>query len=200
MYGEGGPPGTVPLHNLRVTSHVLHQEVPLGGTEYVSFELFLGILRGLGRGEGAGPCTAPLQNPQVTSRKACLRNADIPTLQWNPSSLQNKASNSPNAQWRFAKHSWIALKARMLQLAVHFQGAKRRAFGKRCLCPRDTRHFRHFVGFTGSEQQSPCLTSENTNSSFLPLSSKRPLFGGGERQNESLGHTPCMSIASTHMQ
>ena len=28
--GEGGTPGTVPLHNLRVTSHVLHQEVPLG--------------------------------------------------------------------------------------------------------------------------------------------------------------------------
>ena len=28
--GEGGAPGTVPLHNLRVTSHVLHQEVPLG--------------------------------------------------------------------------------------------------------------------------------------------------------------------------
>ena len=30
VYGEGGAPGTVPLHNLRVTSHVLHQEVPLG--------------------------------------------------------------------------------------------------------------------------------------------------------------------------
>ena len=30
VYGEGGAPGTVPLHNLRVTSHVLHQKVPLG--------------------------------------------------------------------------------------------------------------------------------------------------------------------------
>ena len=30
VYGEGGAPGTVPLHNLRVTSHVLHQEAPLG--------------------------------------------------------------------------------------------------------------------------------------------------------------------------
>ena len=29
VHGEGGAPGTVPLHNLRVTSHVLHQEVPL---------------------------------------------------------------------------------------------------------------------------------------------------------------------------
>ena len=28
--GRGGATGTVPLHNLRVTSHVLHQEVPLG--------------------------------------------------------------------------------------------------------------------------------------------------------------------------
>ena len=39
VYGEGGAPGTVPLHNLRATSHVLHQDVPLGGTKYVSFEL-----------------------------------------------------------------------------------------------------------------------------------------------------------------
>ena len=30
VYGEGGAPGRIPLHNLRVTSHVLHQEVPLG--------------------------------------------------------------------------------------------------------------------------------------------------------------------------
>ena len=28
--GEGGAPSTIPLHNLRVTSHVLHQDVPLG--------------------------------------------------------------------------------------------------------------------------------------------------------------------------
>ena len=30
VQGEGGALGTVPLHNLRVTSHVLHQDVPLG--------------------------------------------------------------------------------------------------------------------------------------------------------------------------
>ena len=30
VYGKGGAPGTVPLHNLRVTSHLLHQEAPLG--------------------------------------------------------------------------------------------------------------------------------------------------------------------------
>ena len=74
MYGEGGAPGTVPLHNLRVTSHVLHtKRCPLGGTEYVSFELFLGILSGPGEGRGGAPGTVPLQNPEVTSRKACLR-------------------------------------------------------------------------------------------------------------------------------
>ena len=28
--GMGAPPVTVPLHNLRVASHVLYQEVPLG--------------------------------------------------------------------------------------------------------------------------------------------------------------------------
>ena len=62
MYWEEGAPGTVPLHNLRVTSHVLHQDVPLGGTRYVSFELFLAILGG-GAGEGTrdAPGTVPLQ-------------------------------------------------------------------------------------------------------------------------------------------
>ena len=49
---------------------------PSGGTEYVSFELFLGILRGPGEGRGGAPGTVPLQNPEVTLRKACLRNAD----------------------------------------------------------------------------------------------------------------------------
>ena len=49
---------------------------PSGGTEHVSFELFLGILRGPGEGRGGAPGTVPLQNPEVTSRKACLRNAE----------------------------------------------------------------------------------------------------------------------------
>ena len=49
---------------------------PLGGTKYVSFELILGILRGPREGRGGAPGTVPLQNPEVTSRKACLRNAD----------------------------------------------------------------------------------------------------------------------------
>ena len=36
-YGEGGAPGPVPLHNLRVTSHVLHWDVPLGWYQMPSF-------------------------------------------------------------------------------------------------------------------------------------------------------------------
>ena len=53
------------------------ERCPSGGTEYVSFELFLGILSGPGEGRGGAPGTVPLQNPEVTSRKACLRNAEF---------------------------------------------------------------------------------------------------------------------------
>ena len=54
MYGEGGTPGTVPLHNLRVTSHVLQLDVPLTSTFEVAFCLhsFWAFLGGLGRGRG----------------------------------------------------------------------------------------------------------------------------------------------------
>ena len=102
------------------------ERCPSGGTKYVSFEFFLGILSGSGEGRGGAPGTVPLQNPEgslflpeavatdvqrqaeamdaslitpplpdeeehsthspeerehfpslgVTSRKACLRNAD----------------------------------------------------------------------------------------------------------------------------
>ena len=45
---------------------------PSSGTEYVSFELFLGVLRGSGEGRGGAPGTAPLQNPEVTSFKNLL--------------------------------------------------------------------------------------------------------------------------------
>ena len=47
------------------------------GTKYVSFELFLSILKKPGEGKGGGaPGTVPLQNQEVTSRKACLKNAE----------------------------------------------------------------------------------------------------------------------------
>ena len=50
---------------------------PSAGTRYVSFELFLSILREPGEGRRGAPGTVHLQNPEVTSRKACLRNADL---------------------------------------------------------------------------------------------------------------------------
>ena len=61
--------------------HMFFTEIyPLGGTKYVSLELFLSILRGPGEGRGGAPATVPLQNQEVTSRKACLRNAEITVL------------------------------------------------------------------------------------------------------------------------
>ena len=39
-----------------------------------------------------------------------------------------------------------------------FREQKIGAFGKPCLCPRDTRHFCHFRRFAGFEQQSPRFT------------------------------------------
>ena len=38
---------------------------------------FWAFLGGLGEGKGGAPGTVPLPDPQVTSRKACLRNADL---------------------------------------------------------------------------------------------------------------------------
>ena len=46
MYGEGGAPGTVPLHNLRVTSHVLHEEVVPSTFLLNYFGAFLGAWGG----------------------------------------------------------------------------------------------------------------------------------------------------------
>ena len=51
VYGEGGAPIAVPVHKLRVASHVRPRPVP----KYVSFELSLGILRGSGEGRGGAP-------------------------------------------------------------------------------------------------------------------------------------------------
>ena len=73
MYGEGGAPGTVLVHNLKITSHVLHRDVPFGWCQVRFFELSLSIFRGLGEGRGGAPGVVPLQNPEVTSRKACLK-------------------------------------------------------------------------------------------------------------------------------
>ena len=55
VYGEGGTSGTLPLHNLRVTSNVLHQDAPPPPPRVVPSRFLityvLGILRGPGEGE-----------------------------------------------------------------------------------------------------------------------------------------------------
>ena len=50
---------------------------PSGGTEYVSFELFLGILRGKGRGEGAPLVRYLCKTQKSLHGRHCLRNAEF---------------------------------------------------------------------------------------------------------------------------
>ena len=71
--------------------HMFFTEMcPSGGTKFFSFELLLGILRGLSGGRGGTPDTVPLPNPKITSRKACLRNAEQATKQfWSKQILRN---------------------------------------------------------------------------------------------------------------
>ena len=86
---------------------------PSGGTEYVSFEVnFWAFLVAPGRGEGA-PLhgTVPLQNPEVTSRKACLRNAEAPT----PGDRKKKPKNAPTMFGVFRGVFVKFVKARSLQ-------------------------------------------------------------------------------------
>ena len=78
VYGEGGAPGTVPLTHPKVTSHVLHQDVPRGWYQ-VRFFWIIFEHSGAWRAEGVLPFCMPLQNPEVTSRKACLRNVNFQT-------------------------------------------------------------------------------------------------------------------------
>ena len=69
---------------------------PSGGTRYGSFALVLGILRGPGKRRGGAPGTAPLQVQKVTSRKACLRNADLQGPARAPESLANVLNPNPH--------------------------------------------------------------------------------------------------------
>ena len=66
VYGEGGAPGTVPLHNLRVTSHVLHQKVLLG---WYRVRLFW-IIFGHSWGPWGGARGAPLVRHLCKTQKS----------------------------------------------------------------------------------------------------------------------------------
>ena len=63
------------------------------------------------------------------------------------------------------------------------------AFGKPCLCPRDTCHFRHFRRLTGSEQQSPCFTGSNFSS--------KPLLMAGDKGTVDQKHRSCCRCISS---
>ena len=82
-----GSPWVVPSTSLRVSS-----------------ELFLGILRGPGEGRGGAPGTVSLQNPEVTSRNACLRNADL-SSRGNKRALFKRALCSLPDVWPLPPHA-----------------------------------------------------------------------------------------------
>ena len=68
----------IPLRDLRVTSYALQPRcAPRVVPSTFLLSYFWAFLGGPGGGTGGAPGTVPLQNPQVTSRKACLRNADF---------------------------------------------------------------------------------------------------------------------------
>ena len=107
VYREGGAPGTVPLRNLRVTAHVLHQDVPLEWYWVRFFWIFWGHSEGPGEGRGGAPGTVPLQIPQVTSRKACLRNAEWrSSCKYRPEARFFNSSSLPKPQVMPPKRRW----------------------------------------------------------------------------------------------
>ena len=61
-------------------------------------------------------------------------------------------------------------------------------FFKPCLCLSDTRHFRRFRRFRGSDERSPC--GQDANSSFSPFSSK-PSFLAGDKNTVYQKHGLC---------
>ena len=81
-----------------------------------------------------------------------------------------KLDSTMMASWAFFKEK------------LNGQGNTNPAFSKPCLFPSDTRHFRHFRRFRGSKERNPCFQwVEMQNSPFSPFSSKRPLFGRGQK-------------------
>ena len=78
-----------------------------------------------------------------------------------------------------------------LQILEKHQRTKNHAFGKPCLCLRDTHHFRHLCRFTGFEQQSPCFCWLERR-----FRQKPPLFGGTKARftKSTVSWTPKTSI------
>ena len=64
------------------------------------------------------------------------------------------------------------------------------AFSKPCLCLSDTRHFRQFRCFRGSEERNPCFNGKNASLSFSLFSSKCP-FLAGDKNTVNQKHGLC---------
>ena len=60
-------------------------------------------------------------------------------------------------------------------------GKNKPVFSKPCLCLSDTRHFRHFCRFRGSEERSPCFQWVECEFVFLPVFVKTAPFWQGTR-------------------
>ena len=63
-----------------------------------------------------------------------------------------------------------------------FRGGENGAFGKRSFCWGDTRHFRHFRRFPGSEEQNPLFCGRNAISEVSPIFVKTTCFRQGTKR------------------
>ena len=79
----------------------------------------------------------------------------------------NRLPNGFLGQWRTLK--------------TFFFRKNKPGFSKPCLSLSDTRHFPHFRRVRGSEERSLCSQWDNANSSPSPFSSKRHVFGRGQK-------------------
>ena len=61
------------------------------------------------------------------------------------------------------------------------QGCQNGAFGKRSFCWGDTRHFRHFRRFPGSEEQSPLFLWTECNIRIFANFRQNHLFSAGDK-------------------
>ena len=102
-------------------------------------------------------------------RKVSCRSEPLPLEHW-----LHITTNSRKHFPDFLSLPFVGSPCCFLCARTYSSGNKNGAFGKPCLCPRDTRHFRHFRRFTGLEQQSPFLTGCSENSSFFTVFVKNP--------------------------
>ena len=79
------------------------------------------------------------------------------------------------------------------------QGRANSVFAKPCLCLSDTRHFRHFRRFRGSEERSPCFQWVECKFVIFAVFVKTvaPFWQG--TQTQFTKNTACATLKSTHL-